>query len=109
MKAVEFIKQYGWGEVKRIISNSEPLDSFYNIDLGCYISLTQINYGDRVSLADLKQYVDAYELVQKFGGLQKAKSSWNDFEANREYEFYGTNLDELKEAITLVEEVEGVK
>ena len=97
MKAVEFIKKFGW------IDASHKNVWFY---FGCTSEKSfEAIYGFRV-VEDLKPYIDAYELVQKHGGLQKLKSTWNDFEANQEYEFYGTNLDLLKQAIALVEEVE---
>ena len=94
MKAVEFIKKFGWDFAIAFSNKGEQLIEARPYEIG------------RGFIDELKRYVDAWELVKKYGGLQKSKSTWNDFEANQEYEFYGTNLDLLKQAIALVEEVE---
>ena len=95
MKAVEFIKKFGWDYAK------ERLDYCKNARL----------VGMEI---DLKRYVDAYELVQKFGGIKRAKRilrksylSWN----NRVSVVWNDNpfqctIQQLEEAIALVEEVE---
>lgn len=55
MTAKEFIKQYGWGYAKHILSDDSPL-------------MLDLNYDD------LKQLVDAYDLVESYGGLDMAKT-----------------------------------
>ena len=96
MNAKEFVKKFGWDiSIKALQMSTTEFSRAFDIDMGFIITRRQ----------DLKTLVDAYELVREFGGIQKAKSSWNDFEANHQYEFYGTNLDNLKQAIKLVESV----
>ena len=111
MNAKEFVKKFGWSiaieSVDHAVNAYDGLgDSLYCMTDG-YASIIHPSYlsGDECLASDLKPLVDAYELVREFGGIQKAKSSWNDFEANHQYEFYGTNLDNLKQAINLVESV----
>ena len=82
MKAIEFIKKFGWGYAK------ERLDYCKNARL----------VGMEI---DLKRYVDAYELVQNRGGLDEAKDHTMVLALIEEYE----QLKQLQKAITLVEEV----
>lgn len=104
MKAIEFIKKFGFELAQRDIAafesgfiKKEDFLEHYGFDI----------------LDDLKRYVDAYELVQKFGGIKRAKRilrksylSWN----NRVSVVWNDNtfqctIQQLEEAITLVEEV----
>lgn len=101
MKAAEFIKKFGWGEAKSFVNKTNEL-------YGCITDLHHASNGYisvlvphlvrdfDTSIKDLKSYVDAYELVQKFGGLIEAKKCIDD-------KIYP----ELGRAITLVEEVGG--
>lgn len=57
MTAQEFIKQYGWGEAKRILHDAR----------GCASVRLYDKY--EFSTDDLKQLVDAWELIENFGGL----------------------------------------
>lgn len=80
MKANEFIKKFGWEVAGTDLRNHEK-------------------YGTRSILYihdDLKRYVDAYELVQSYGGLYAARK-----EAHKNCFEYDV---ELLKAITLVEE-----
>ena len=77
MKAVDFIRKFGWGKAKGIVSLMK--DGVINYD-------------------DLKTLVDAYELVQSYGGLYHAKENYKGRP-------FGENWNDLKQAIALVEEV----
>lgn len=61
MKAQEFIKQYGWGEARTCLT--------YCSKRGDYIYYKNIE----VNFQDLKQLVDAWELVQSWGGINDSK------------------------------------
>ncbi|MBO5631457.1 MAG: hypothetical protein J5965_20510 [Aeriscardovia sp.] len=86
MKAIEFIKKFGWAD------SSHKNVWFY---FGCTSEKSfEAIYGFRV-VEDLKRYVNAYELVHRFGGMDESKKCLDD-------KIYP----ELGRAITLVEEVE---
>lgn len=80
MKASEFIKKYGWDYAIHAGSEDAPL--YINLDY-----------------KDLEKYINAYELVESYGGIDEAP-----------YEVYLETGDdcyynkELEEAIKLVEE-----
>lgn len=82
MKANEFIKKYGWCEAKKRLQ-------FYD---KTYPNVSRLQQ-------ELKPYVDAYDLVESYGGIDEAP-----------YEVYLETGDdcyynkELEEAIKLVEE-----
>ena len=59
MKAVEFVKKFGWEEAKK--KNSEG-DNFY------------IWRRDKELFKDLKRLVDSHELVEIYGGYDLAKN-----------------------------------
>lgn len=87
MNVVEFIKLYGWEMSKAFLSNW----SFLSKD-----------YGFKVE--ELKKLVDAWELIQKRGGLSEAKA------IEQQYWNSGVGIAmavamELKQAIELVESV----
>ena len=89
MNAIEFVKQNGIGKAKQIIDLC-PLSTLINID------------GIGVSILDLKQIVDAFDLVEKRGGLAEAKAV--------EQQYWNSGVGsamiismELKQAIELVE------
>ena len=96
MNVQEFIKQYGWGKSSVIV--------FESIGYGAntfYDTCDELYYGQindiRVSVAELKQYIDAWDLVESLDGLSSAKitlqrGEFGDFEM-------------LKQAIELVESV----
>ena len=102
MKAIEFIKKFGW-TVTKDLSNMD------NTSIG-YLSVEHHGLNQQ----ELKRYIDAYELVRKFGGIKRAKRilrksylSWN----NRVSVVWNDNpfqctIQQLEEAIALVEEVE---
>ena len=57
-KAVEFVKQYGWGYAKHILTDDAPL-------------VIDLNY------TYLKRLVESHELVESYGGLKEAKTICN--------------------------------
>ena len=58
MDAKEFVKQYGWGEARKCIP--------YCLKRGDFIYYKNIG----INFNNLKTLVDAWELVEKFGGLE---------------------------------------
>ena len=69
-KAVEFVKKYGIDKAKELVSSIINTISVngYVCD-PCFIT----DDGEYVGYNDLKRYVDSYELVESYGGLEKAK------------------------------------
>lgn len=77
MKAVDFIRKFGWCEALSVLLKSEyhhevdvylvPLKEF------TFIAIKPDESDPYVSLSELKQYTDAYELVESWGGLNDAK------------------------------------
>ncbi len=66
MNAIEFVKKFGWGEA---ILNYHSCKHQYYFHYNGYIE---------VCVADLKQIVDAFELIESYGGLDKAKLKLKD-------------------------------
>lgn len=89
MKAIEFVKKYGIEEAIKVI-NLFPNSTLINIGGSC------------VSVSDLKQIVDAFELVDRFGGYDSVLNMINNptcfGDSNFEIEI------KLNEAINLVEQ-----
>lgn len=82
--AIEFVKKDGIEKIKQIV-DLFPLSTMINID------------GLGVSIPDLKQIVNAFELVERFGGIKEAKRVHYD-------EFLrDINWDNLQKSINLVE------
>lgn len=82
MKAVEFIKQNGCMKATSVfedLTEQGHSGEFYN---------------------KLKRYVDAYELVQSYGGLQSCYELLHNLHELTE------NPDPIRDAMALVEEVE---
>lgn len=92
MNAIEFVKQYGIEKAKHIVELF-LLSTLINID------------GLGVSIPDLKQIVDAFELVESFGGLFQAKVALykEGFTGGIECGDGLIEDDVLKQAIELVE------
>ena len=82
MNAVEFVKKHGIEYTKGII-------------IGCESGLLPKNN----NYAELKQIVNAWELVGSYGGIQRSKDHLNH---RREYGLY--QLPNLVQAINLVEQ-----
>ena len=112
MNAIDFIQKFGWCSAINIVLNRPPSATSYrtseNNSLGLgglYGRISGEPYGVVVSLDDLKRYVDAYEFVSKYknrhGGV-RFRVRWGMFRYGDTKEFN----ENLKQAITLVEEVE---
>ena len=102
MKAIEFVREHGLEVAREALSNM-PKDWDY-----CCLRIPDFNFQKRVSciadcvdMIDLKQIVDAFELVGKVGGLDNAKT----FDESCMYCIaHLTTLDNLQKAINLVEQ-----
>lgn len=70
MRANEFVKKYGIDKAKELVSSIINTISVngYVCD-PCFIT----DDGEHVGYNDLKRYVDSYELVESYGGLESAK------------------------------------
>ena len=72
MKAIEFVKKFGWGWAKDVVNNQPKTDAqIFNPYNQKYSSSYNIKKG--VSVAWLKRIVESHELVSNFGGLKRAK------------------------------------
>lgn len=134
MKAVEFIKQCGWDKSVLIVKNSPKNAQRYF--LGKYLKQGEwtwwwssyVNkwlqfenhiYSDSkfeiaTEIKELKKYTDAYELMQKFGGVNTSKEvinslpdKYQSYSVTRDDTGFSCKSSELQQAITLVEEVGG--
>ena len=87
MKAIEFIKKFGWDFSVAFSNKGEQLIEARPHEIG------------RGFIDDLKTLVDAYELVQSYGGLDGSTKECIKLHCSDE------PISKLKEAISLVEEV----
>ena len=85
MKAVEFIKKYGLDVAKHKVDELKIIESM----------------GDKLSIEDkkLKSLVESHELIERVGGLDKAKVELDSTDYTSEQDFY----ENLKQAISDVE------
>ena len=72
MNAIEFVKQNGIEKAKQIV-DLLPMSTLINID------------GIGVSISELKQIVEAFEWVEKFGGLDGFKDEYMSRIENNEF------------------------
>lgn len=96
MKAVEFIKQYGWSEAKRILHDAR----------GCASVRLYGKY--EFSTDDLKQLVDAWELVGGIGHSLNSVKQFCDLAGDMKYLQKRGKLilvEDIRKAIELVESV----
>ena len=84
-KAVEFVKKYGWESANLAVKRLLPMTDVVPV----------FDYGSE----DLKRLVESWELVEKVGGLNKAKADLASTDYNSEQDFY----ENLKQAIADVE------
>ena len=75
MKAIEFVKKFGWDEVISELSKTQ--DSVVVMWLG-----SQSN--DYALVKDLKRLVESHELVESYGGLENAKDEYFSCVQNNE-------------------------
>lgn len=72
MKAVEFVKNFGWDWAKEVVKNQPETDAqIFNPYNQKYSSSYTIKRG--VSVAYLKQLIEAKELVSEHGTIERAK------------------------------------
>lgn len=90
MRANEFIKKFGIEHAKYLLEDT-TLEYF-----AIWSQCAGKSFQDTVCVKDLKRYIDAYELVQSYGGIDAARK-----EAHKNCFEYDA---ELLRAITLVEE-----
>ena len=92
MSATEFIKEFGWEESIRIYNNLREI-----------VNQTPYKHSLEDFSLELKPYIEAYELVQSYGGTDKSKKFLKS-----EYRKISTptTYNNLKQAIKLVEEIE---
>ena len=96
MNAIEFVKECGIDVAKRTLNNA--------IDFGCAeIELFGGKYVFRTD--DIKQIVDALELVERFGGIERIKRSFHLDESCNDEKILTIHGRELEKAINLVESV----
>ena len=82
MKANEFVKKFGWDEVKRIVSTYTNATHVID-DARLFINDVQYkkhcgwfadSLDSMVTFNDLKRLVESHELVQSYGGVDIAKN-----------------------------------
>ncbi|MHA5056383.1 hypothetical protein ACX2CK_06295 [Acinetobacter schindleri] len=69
MKANEFVKKYGISAASELVNESEW-------------SIKQLALATTTSMLDLKRLVESHEVVEQFGGLEKAMDAVINQEAN---------------------------
>lgn len=106
MNAVEFVKKHGIEAVKEAVNSTteEETAAFESTDLDPIVSKKGTTIGFNVKVhqikyEDVKQIVDAFELVESYGGVGEA--SCYVFEETGEDCYYNKSLEE---AISLVEQ-----
>lgn len=87
MNAIGFVKKHGIKEAIKVVG-LHPVSTLINIDGSC------------VSVLDLKQIVEAFELVEAWGGIDKTKDRIDWAIVNKN--FYAADM--MKHAINLVEQ-----
>ena len=88
MNAIEFVKKFGFIEAKNTLDDCIFLEAaFFNC------------LGFDICVSDLKQLVDAWKLVERYGGLEVAKTC----EYSEDLDHVKYNVD-LAKAINLVEQ-----
>lgn len=104
MDAKEFVKKHGWTAVIAAVNNTtaEETSAFESKDLQ-YLDDKNPMLGFnvkvyRIPYSDVKTHVDAYKLVQYYGGLDNAKEYLNRY---KQFPF----IKKLNKAIQLVESV----
>ena len=93
MNAAEFVNKFGVDEAVGFINETNGFGDVYCKDSDKYISV-------ECSISDLKQIVDAWELVDKHGGIVNANTiAWKLSKAGLD-----TQADQMRKAINLVEQ-----
>ena len=102
MNAIEFVKEYGIEEAKKAIKNVAWCETAYCMRLkhGCF----KTNSDCCIDINDLKQIVDAFELVDSYGGLKGAKNWIKNVVSNESMSNIMAINSDLSKAINLVEQ-----
>ena len=81
MNAIEFVEKFGLDEARSVLLKSK---NHYEVDVYLvdtkeftYIAIQPSENDPFVSLTDLKQIVDAFDLVGELGGLERVKNAIN--------------------------------
>ena len=69
MKAVEFVKKFGWGEFKELYQASLYVEPFQ----------PQSEKIIGIKKSEIKELFDAFELVESYGGIVMAKRQYSCF------------------------------
>ena len=91
MKASEFIKKYGWSKSKYLVNDTSVNFDYYRTSE--HLKLIE----------DIKKYIKAYELVESYGGLEKANKLIDGSYIDSNHDI-PRGHEELSMAIQLVEE-----
>ena len=109
MKAKEFIQAHGFSKVADIVAKYSKTHTHVTDDARMFISKEDAEKWQHesidscVTMVELKEYVDAWGLVQKHGGLVNAKYDAEHLYINWDYRTMME--DALKKAIQLVESI----
>ena len=77
MNAIEFVKKFGLDKAREIVNDVIKFKDYrkpthWDSDLNIYHDFKVLDESD-VSIADLKQIVNAFEILKYFGGIDNAK------------------------------------
>lgn len=84
MKANEFVKKFGWGKAKEVVSFTSNVcadPTHFDSDLDIYVhwdDFKGVMDESDVYINDLKRLVESWGLVESFGGLDGAKRFLNE-------------------------------
>lgn len=79
MKANEFVKKFGWEKATSVVGKSDrwthitKCGRFLFKDADSHGEVIREHGADPVLITDLKRLVESHELVESYGGLEKAK------------------------------------
>lgn len=109
MKANEFVKISGWGKAKEVSSFTSNVcedPTHFDSDLDIYVhsdDFKGVMDESDVCIHDLKRLVESHELVESYGGLDKAKKKLSTEQSEPYYNYSQQLVDSLKQAIADVE------
>lgn len=102
MDAIEFVKEFGLDTTKQAVyRDTAPYAKAVCVYNGKITFSVSIGGPEWVLIEDLKQIVDAFDLVKKFGGLHMAKADIMDLDGFENDSPYWINV---KKATNLVEQ-----
>lgn len=97
MNAIDFFKSTGLCHVKFLL---EDIDKEF-IDIHSQVDGSHVQ--DKVSVSELKQIVDAFELVESLGGMDMAKDIFDIEIHEPHYNYDAEKVTRIEQAINLVE------